>query len=44
MDTTASTFTARGNAKRAAERMIAKGTAPAIDYDIRPREDGLFVI
>jgi hypothetical protein len=38
MDTTASTFTARGNAKRAAERMIANGTAPAIYYDINPRE------
>ena len=44
MDTTASTFTARGNAKRAAERMIANGTAPAIYYDIRPREDGRFEI
>ena len=44
MDTTASTFTARGNAKRAAERMIAKGIAPAINYDIRPREDGRFEI
>ena len=44
MDTTASTFTARGNAKRAAERMIANGTAPAIYYDINPREDGRFEI
>src|SRR5580704_19169991 len=44
MDTTASTFTARGNAKRAAERMIANGTAPAIYYDIRPRENGRFEI
>ena len=44
MYTTAPTFTARGNAKRAAERMIANGTASAIYYDIRPREDGRFEI
>ena len=44
MDTTASSFAARGNAKRVAERMIANGTAPAIYYDIRPREDGRFEI
>jgi hypothetical protein len=31
MDTTASSFTLRKNAKRAAEAMIRKGTAPAID-------------
>jgi hypothetical protein len=37
MDTTASSFAARGNAKRAAERMIANGTAPAVNYDIRLR-------
>ena len=44
MDTTASSFAARRNAKRAAERMIANGTAPAVNYDIRPREDGRFEI
>src|ERR1700731_988158 len=44
MDTAASTFTARGNAKRAAERMIANGTAPAVNYDIRLREDERFEI
>jgi hypothetical protein len=44
MDTTASSFTARGNAKRAAERMIANGTAPAVNYDIRLREDERFEI
>ena len=38
MDTTASSFTARNNAKRAAEKMIANGKAPAVDYSIRPRE------
>src|SRR5215472_3562514 len=32
----------RSNAKRAAEKMITDGTAPAIDYGIKPREDGRF--
>jgi hypothetical protein len=41
MDTT---FTQRSNAKRAAERMIATGTAPAVDYGIKPRDDGGFEI
>ena len=41
MDTTPSSFTARNNAKRAAEKMIANGTAPAVDYG---REDGRFEI
>jgi hypothetical protein len=44
MDSTASSFAARGNAKRAAERMIANGTAPAVNYDIRLREDERFEI
>src|SRR6202045_3449824 len=44
MDTTASSFTARNNAKRAAEKMIASGKAPAVDYGIRPRDDGRFEI
>ena len=44
MDTTASSFAARGNAKRAAERMIANGTALAVNYDIRLREDERFEI
>src|ERR1700719_2856869 len=44
MDTTASSFTARKNAKRAAEKMIADGKAPAVDYGIRPRDDGRFEI
>ena len=44
MDTTASSFTLRKNAKRAAEKMIANGKAPAVDYDIRPRDDGRFEI
>jgi hypothetical protein len=34
------TFTKRNNAKRAAERMIAKGDAPSIDYKLHEREDG----
>jgi hypothetical protein len=44
MDTTASSFTARNNAKRAAEKMIAKGKAPAANYGIRTRDDGRFEI
>src|SRR5437868_13849817 len=44
MDTTASSFTFRKNAKRAAEAMIRKGTAPAVDYGIRPSDDGRFEI
>jgi hypothetical protein len=36
MDATASSFSTRSNAKRAAEQMIAKGTAPAVDYGIKP--------
>jgi hypothetical protein len=45
MDKTAnSTFSSRSNAKRAAEKMIADGKAPAVDYAIRPRDDGRFEI
>jgi hypothetical protein len=44
MNTAASSFTARNNAKRAAEKMIANGKAPAVDYGIRPRDDGRFEI
>src|ERR1700756_4852143 len=44
MDTTASSFTARNNAKRAAEKMIANGKAPVVNYGIRPRDDGRFEI
>src|SRR6202023_3533001 len=44
MDTTASSFTLRKNAKRAAEEMIRKGTAPAVDYDINPSSNGRFEI
>src|ERR1700730_1773846 len=40
MDTTASSFTLRKNAERAAQAMIRKGTAPAVDYAIKPRDDG----
>ena len=43
MGTTA-TFTLRKNAKRAAEAMIRKGTAPAIDYSIKHSDDGRFGI
>src|SRR5437763_2796956 len=44
MDTTASSFTLRKNAKRAAEAMIRKGTAPTIDYGIEPSANGRFEI
>src|SRR5438270_4507710 len=44
MVTTPLSFTARNNAKRAAEKMIANGKAPAVDYGIRPRDDGRFEI
>ena len=44
MDTTASSFTLRKNAKRAAEAMIRNGTAPAVDYGIKPSDDGRFEI
>jgi len=44
MDTTASSFTLRKNAKRAAEAMIRKGTAPAVDYGITLSDDGRFEI
>jgi hypothetical protein len=36
MDTTASSFSTRSNAKRTAGQMIAKGVAPAADYGIEP--------
>src|SRR5207302_1882664 len=44
MDTTASSFTLRKNAKRAAEAMIRKGTAPTIDYGIEHSVNGRFEI
>ena len=44
MDTTASSFTLRKNARRAAEAMIRNGTAPAVDYGIEPSVNGRFEI
>ncbi|HEX3419073.1 MAG TPA: hypothetical protein VHT21_22130 [Stellaceae bacterium] len=44
MDSTASNFTLRKNAKRAAEAMIRKGTAPAVEYGIKLSDDGRFEI
>src|SRR5438477_8281829 len=44
MDTTASRFTLRKNAERAARAMIRKGTAPAVDYGIELSDDGRFEI
>jgi hypothetical protein len=35
--TASSTFSTRNNAKRAAEKLLAAGTAPAVDYDIAAR-------
>src|SRR6516225_6432963 len=37
-------YAARKNARRAAEKMIADGKAPAVDYGITLREDGRFLI
>ena len=44
MDSTGSSFTLRKNAKRAAEAMIRKGAAPAVDYGITLSDDGRFEI
>jgi hypothetical protein len=44
MDDTASSFSTRSNAKRAAEQMIAKGTALTVDYDIKPRNGRFEVV
>ena len=45
MDKTAnSTFSSRSNAKRADEKLLAAGTAPAVDYGIKERQDGRFEI
>src|SRR5205823_5415574 len=44
MDATASRFTLRKNAERAARTMIRKGTAPAIDYGIKSSDDGFEIV
>src|SRR5712672_900018 len=44
METTASSFSTRSNAKRAAEQMIAKGVPPAVDYGIKPRNGRFEVV
>lgn len=41
---TDTTFSSRSNAKRAAEKAIAGGTAPSIDYGIKERPSGRFEI
>jgi hypothetical protein len=38
------TFSLRHNANRAAEKVIAAGTAPSLDYGIKTRDDGRFEI
>jgi hypothetical protein len=43
MDKT-TTFSSRSNAKRAAEKMLAGGTAPSVDYGIKETDDGRFAI
>src|SRR4051794_36900299 len=44
MDTTASRFTLRKNAERAARAMIRKGAAPAVDYGIKSSDDGFEIV
>ena len=44
MDTTASRFTLRKNAERAARAMIRKGIAPAVDYGIKSSDDGFEIV
>jgi hypothetical protein len=44
MDTTAKTYSDRSNARTAAKKMIAKNTAPSLDYGIRPLDNGRFEI
>jgi hypothetical protein len=38
------TYSNRSNARRAADKMISDGTAPAASYEIRPDADGRFAI
>jgi hypothetical protein len=42
--TTKPSFSSRSNAKRAAEKAIADGTAPSVDYGIKPTDEGRFEI
>ena len=44
MDNTGNGYSSRGNAKKAAEAKINKGTSPAVDYGIKPGDDGRFYI
>jgi hypothetical protein len=39
-----STFSTRSNARRAAEKLLTDGTAPAVDYGIKEGDDGRFEI
>src|ERR1700751_3109336 len=39
-----STFSSRSNARRAAEKLLTDGTAPAVDYGIKEGDDGRFEI
>ena len=44
MTDTAVSYSSRANARRAAEKLLADGTAPAVDYGIEERDDGRFDI
>ena len=44
MTDTAVSYSNRANAKRAAEKLLTDGTAPAVDYGIKERDDGRFDI
>jgi len=44
MTNTAVSYGNRANARRAAEKLLTAGIAPAVDYGITLREDGRFVI
>ena len=42
--TASATYSSRSNAKQRAEKMITAGTSPAVDYTIKPVDDGRFAI
>jgi hypothetical protein len=44
MTDTAVSYSYRANARHAAEKMIGDGTVPAVDYGIKPRDDGRFEV
>jgi hypothetical protein len=44
MTDTAVSYSNHANARRAAEKLLTAGTAPAVDYGIKERDDGRFDI